>query len=293
MGERLDRRTLVPIQQAALCEPDPLRHALDHGAGRHGAGETMTDTPRTSKEWLDDIKARATMIGYDWPSNDTKREGRPERTIFPSGAPPVAQVCWDRQLLLQEVEHLQRRLSEADACLNHYQARFSLITTAWRSGDNDAILDAVRKHITAKDCEDADRLLGAAHEPPDAPEPEHVCDGGWACHFHDVKAATAQPPGASIEPCYCKRCDGKLPAPCTYRLRDALTQILGWREIDRNTLGERLRAIEDIAADALGIPGPTKPAVKDGHLCVLCGQPESAHKQDVHCCDPTSEGEGA
>lgn len=33
--------------------------------------------------------------------------------------------------------------------------------------------------------------------------------------------------------------------------REALTKILGWREIDRNTLGERLTAIEDIARSAL------------------------------------------
>lgn len=35
------------------------------------------------------------------------------------------------------------------------------------------------------------------------------------------------------------------------RLREALRKILGWREIDRNMLGERLSAIEDIARAVL------------------------------------------
>ena len=35
------------------------------------------------------------------------------------------------------------------------------------------------------------------------------------------------------------------------RLKGALKQILGWREIDRNTLGDRLREIERIATEAL------------------------------------------
>lgn len=64
------------------------------------------------------------------------------------------------------IDELKRGREELQRCLNHYQARFSLITNAWRSGDNSAVLDAVRKHITAKDCEDADRLVRASHEPP-------------------------------------------------------------------------------------------------------------------------------
>lgn len=69
-------------------------------------------------------------------------------------------------VLADEVERLQREKAESDRCLNHYQVRFSLITDAWRSGDNSAVLDAVRKHITAKDCEDADRIARASLEPP-------------------------------------------------------------------------------------------------------------------------------
>lgn len=30
------------------------------------------------------------------------------------------------------------------------------------------------------------------------PEPEHVCDGGWACHFHDVKKAADEPDARCI-----------------------------------------------------------------------------------------------
>lgn len=67
------------------------------------------------------------------------------------------------------IDELKRGREELQCCLNHYQARFSLITNAWRSGDNSAVLDAVRKHITAKDCEDADRIARASHEPPAAP----------------------------------------------------------------------------------------------------------------------------
>jgi hypothetical protein len=46
------------------------------------------------------------------------------------------------------------------------------------------------------------------------------------------------------------------------QLREALTKILGWREIDRNTLGERLRAIEDIASAALALPDVKAPCAR-------------------------------
>ena len=68
---------------------------------------------------------------------------------------------------MKEIERLQQRVAELDACLNQYQARFSLITNAWRSGNNEAVLDAIRKHITAKDCEEADRLLRLSQPPED------------------------------------------------------------------------------------------------------------------------------
>jgi hypothetical protein len=67
------------------------------------------------------------------------------------------------------------------------------------------------------------------------------------------------------------------------RLREALTKILGWREIDRNTLGERLRAIEEIASTALAnaTSGPGQQCEKSpsgkhdlnsSHMCVFCGE---------------------
>lgn len=60
-----------------------------------------------TKDQLDEIKARAAGIGYDWPSTDVKRDGPPERVVFPNGLPSLSEVCWDRQLLLNEVARLQ------------------------------------------------------------------------------------------------------------------------------------------------------------------------------------------
>jgi len=60
-----------------------------------------------TKDQLAAIEARASRVHYDWPSTDVKRLGAPERTLFPTGIPPVAEVCWDRQVLLNEVKRLQ------------------------------------------------------------------------------------------------------------------------------------------------------------------------------------------
>lgn len=128
------------------------------------------------------------------------------------------------------IDELKRGREELQRCLNHYQARFSLITNAWRSGDNSAVLDAVRKHITAKDCEDADRLVRASHEPPAAQDMQCWVEGSkfkWTTDGGGERDATpgevvmwaeierlraAQPP-----PAVCPTCRGNdREMPCAY-----------------------------------------------------------------------------
>lgn len=65
-------------------------------------------------------------------------------------------------------EAAEKRANLLDDCLRHYQIRFNGICDTWRAGDNAAVLEAVRQHVTGKDAEAAsaelDRLRAAAAE---------------------------------------------------------------------------------------------------------------------------------
>jgi hypothetical protein len=73
---------------------------------------------------------------------------------------------------------------------------------------------------------------------------EKRTDGIWHISI-SVDAATTEPPREGYSLAYADQ------------MRTALLRIAGWREIDRNSLGERLREIEEIAIAAL-MPTVTK-----------------------------------
>jgi hypothetical protein len=75
---------------------------------------------------------------------------------------------------------------------------------------------------------------------------EKRTDGIWHISI-SVDAATTEPPREGYSLAYADQ------------MRTALLRIAGWREIDRNSLGERLREIEEIAIAAL-MPTVTKGA---------------------------------
>lgn len=72
------------------------------------------------------------------------------------------QAIADRGTLLAHVERLTRERDDARELerrvFNHMQARFELVYFAWKRGDNDAVLEAVRKLVSVSESKEAVEL---------------------------------------------------------------------------------------------------------------------------------------
>ena len=64
-----------------------------------------------------------------------------------------------RDSLRAERDTLARNNETISACLDHWQARFSVLREAWRTGDNSTVLDAVRLFVNANDSAPAGAML--------------------------------------------------------------------------------------------------------------------------------------
>lgn len=56
-----------------------------------------------------------------------------------------------RDALMAEIKGLRERMRLFDECNEYWQARFNVLTDAWNSGNNDAVLDACRRFVKAND----------------------------------------------------------------------------------------------------------------------------------------------
>jgi hypothetical protein len=66
----------------------------------------MSEPLSSEKKLVSEIEAIVDRVGFDWPSNEPRRDVPPERTLFHSRA-DLDNAVWHRAVLMKEIRRLR------------------------------------------------------------------------------------------------------------------------------------------------------------------------------------------